>query len=141
MSFGSTFCPPTSQLFAGMNLSVETGRLRAPELGIVAPRLTLEWSLPHIEEMMTARATRHPFYETLETKAADIDGLSHWTRRGFLREAEDAIDDVVKPAYRRFYNAILAVHPDAPEALSLGQFPGGAEASPAAPYVDRPHCG
>jgi len=101
---------------------------RRESIGIIAPRLALEWAIGDIRTRMTAHSTSHPLYEPLRVRAAGLDGLSADTLAAYLMEAEGIVDDVVKPAYGRLYAAIMSALDDAPDAISLSQYPGGDEA-------------
>ena len=101
---------------------------RRAELGLIAPRETLAWALPHIRGLMTAYTRSHPSYATLAEKAEAIEGLSDSDLADYLTETGLLINTVVKPAYRRLYNAVLRLMDDAPEALSFSQYDGGSEA-------------
>ena len=101
---------------------------RRKALGIVAPRPAIEWAIPHIRQMASGYTPRHPFYLTLETKGKEIAELSADALDGYLQDARTAIDEVVKPAYDRLYDAVVALRADAPDALSIAQYPDGEDA-------------
>lgn len=101
---------------------------RREALGIIAPRLVLEWATNGIWTLRTRATRSHPFYETLATKAAAIERLSPSQLQVYLDAAATAIDQVVKPAYQRLYSAVTRQARMAPDAISLNQFPGGGEA-------------
>ena len=111
---------------------------RREDLGIVVPRTPLEWAIGHLREMRTTYTPRHPFYLTLKTKGAGVAGLSADALDAYLEDAATAIDDVVKPAYGRLHDAVVELRRDAPTALSIGQYDGGADAYA---YLLRHHTG
>jgi len=98
---------------------------QAKELGIVAPRLVLEWSIPDIQKMMSTPVEKHLFYTTLATKGALVPDLPPVVFDQYLQFAAEAIESVVKPAYRRLYDAVVRLLPDAPDKISIGQYRGG----------------
>ena len=100
---------------------------RRENLDIIAPRLALQWATNGIWTLRTRATRSHPFYETLATKATQIEALSPSKLQEYLDEAMTAIDQVVKPAYQRLYEAVTRQARIAPNAISLSQFPGGEE--------------
>jgi len=98
------------------------------DLGIIAPRPTLEWAVGDIRSMMVASAAAHPLLRHLTERAASIPGLLDATLDTYATRATTAIEDVVKPAYRRLYDEVIALLAVAPDAISLGQFEGGQDA-------------
>ncbi|MFC2078046.1 DUF885 family protein, partial [Candidatus Bipolaricaulota bacterium] len=97
-------------------------------LGIVPPRWTLEQALPEIERLMSAESLTHPYYATLESKGAAIDGISKTAFDRHLMAALSSIDEIVKPAYERLHREVQELLTEAPEALSIGQYEGGGDA-------------
>jgi len=111
---------------------------RREALGIVVPRAPLDWAIGHLREMSTTYTPRHPFYLTLETKGGGIADLSADALDAHLEGAAAAIDDVVKPAYDRLYDAVIELRRRALATLSIGQYDGGADAYA---YLLRHHTG
>ena len=101
---------------------------RRMDLGIAPPRRTLQAALPALQRSADARAEAHPFYETLATKAAMIEGLSSIDLEGYLLLGRISVELVVKPAYQRLHDALEELADAAPEAISIGQLDGGHEA-------------
>jgi len=98
---------------------------RRSALGILTPRVPLEWAYGDIRNMAQTYVRRHPFYQTLESKGAEIEGLTSEALETYLDQARSVIDTSVKPAYRRLLTAVERWIGEAPEALSLSQFDGG----------------
>lgn len=101
---------------------------RRAELGIIAPRMTLQWAIGDIRGNAYASDRHHPLLVHLEDAVDEIEGVPQEAIDAQLVRATEAITAVVKPAYRRLYDKVNALIARAPDAISLSQFEGGAEA-------------
>lgn len=101
---------------------------RRRRLGIIPPRKTLEWAIPSIRTSMNAHYSMHPLFVALEEKTALISDGSEEQIEELLAAAASAIEEVVKPAYRKLYYEITSLLRDAPLEISLSRYDGGLEA-------------
>lgn len=80
---------------------LENLRLRE-EAGIIPPKFATQWALyGSVRELAGAPARQTPFYTVFESKVNSLSDLSAAEKQSLLQEAEQAINDVVLPAYDR----------------------------------------
>ena len=69
------------------------------EAGVVPPKFAIEWGLYSWRNLANSSATATPFYQALEEKLGDVDGISAGERKELLASAQKAIEESVLPAY------------------------------------------
>ena len=108
--------------FADQTIALLKEGLRAR---IVQPKVTMERVPKQIEKQLVSVPAESPFYQPL-TRLPEAIGEAERAR--LRREAEDAIRDVVVPAFRRFQAFFNGEYlPGCFEEVGAWQFPKGAE--------------
>jgi uncharacterized protein (DUF885 family) len=69
------------------------------EAGVVPPKFAIQWGMYSWRNLVNSSATATPFYQALEEKLGDVDGISAGERKELLASAEKAIEESVLPAY------------------------------------------
>jgi len=69
------------------------------EAGVVPPKFAIQWGMYGWRNLANSNATATPFYQALEEKLGDVDGISAAERKELLASAEKAIEESVLPAY------------------------------------------
>ena len=85
----------------------------------------IDWTLGGLRAMTYGPARSSDYYTTFRDRLQRIEGLEPSTREDLLASAEDAIDQVVLPAYRGLYDAMVALRAKAPAQIGFARVPEG----------------
>jgi len=103
-----------------------TGLESRARLGIIAPQVVLTQAVSGLRSLVNSPTQYHPFYARLADRLPVIPGLTSAEQEDFLAEAENLVDEVVLPAYRRLHDKLVDLQRIAPTSLGYGEQPNGA---------------
>jgi uncharacterized protein (DUF885 family) len=95
--------------------------------GIVEPAITLEWAIGSLRGLIDAGITGSPYYIRFSSGVATIAGLSDNETGALLDRVQEIVENQVVPAYQTLLSTLEAQRPQAPTAIGVSQFEGGAE--------------
>ncbi len=101
-------------------------RLRE-EAGIIPPRFAAQWAVHGVRNMAEETATETPFFVAFEAKVGALDGIPEDDKQALLRAAEEAIRDIVLPAYGSLADYLEHLESIGSTDDGLWQFPRGDE--------------
>ncbi len=99
-------------------------RLRE-DMGVVPPRLIIQWTLYGVNNIANAPARDLPLYTAFEEKLAALSSLDAQMRTRLLAEALDAIEGAVLPAYQDLADFLQRQENLAPTDEGVWQFDQG----------------
>jgi uncharacterized protein (DUF885 family) len=108
---------------AAIDQLIQSMRFRA-ERGILPPRFAIRAVREESAEFVAAPARESPLYSKLE-RSLEAAQVGNAARRGLLARAESAIEQVVRPAYRRLVEALAALEADASDDDGVWKLPDG----------------
>jgi uncharacterized protein (DUF885 family) len=97
------------------------------EKGVIIPSMFISWVLPSIHDVAFAKATATVFYTSFASKSKEIASLSSGDKQHLLRQAEEAINSSVIPAFQELAEYLTALRRVAPSAIGIGSTPDGQE--------------
>ncbi len=95
--------------------------------GIVPPKFVLEATLRDARAFTVATAAENPLVTSLRTKLAAVKNLDDPARAELVAQAVKALDEVVKPAYARYIEAVVQLEARATNDAGLWHTTGGVE--------------
>jgi uncharacterized protein (DUF885 family) len=123
----STYLLLLEQVDTKMEQVLEGLKLRQ-QAGIVPPRFASEWALyGSLNDLATSEASRTPFYNTLQSKLAQVSGLTAEEKQAFLDEAKTVIQEQIQPAYRQVKDYMEQLSKAGSAVDGVLQFPQGQE--------------
>ncbi len=97
------------------------------EAGIVPPRFATQWALyGTVRGLMGAPDRQTPFYTAFQAKVSALSDLGAAEKEALLEAAEQAIDDIVLPAYSRLADYLQHLEAIGSDHDGVWQFPDGA---------------
>ncbi len=93
--------------------------------GIVEPALSMQVALDGVTPLAQGSTGSHPYYSNFVSKVAAIAELSSAERTDLNNRARQAVDDVVKPAYRRLRSKLQSLLNNAPPVIGVSQYVRG----------------
>ena len=98
---------------------------RSEEIGVITPRLILQWSLGDVRRLANAQAKSTPFYTSFSEKINDLDNISSDQKSALLDSAETEIETSVIPAFQALAAYLGDLQGRAPNDGGVWQHPGG----------------
>lgn len=108
------------------NQLIEGLKLRE-EMGIIPPKFSIQWALPGVQSLANAPAIETPYYQALEGKLAELQGITQIEKNELLQRAETAIREYVLPAYQELARHLEYQISIAPVEVGLWQFESGTD--------------
>jgi len=97
------------------------------DLGIIAPRRIIDWTLAFMRGMVNASAGQTSYYTSFEERLSDVNEISATDRQRLLDDAEQAIEQHVLPAYQDLYDYLEGLQASAPTDVGFWQYDRGDE--------------
>ncbi len=98
----------------------------AQDAGVIMPRFLLDFSIGQHSLIADASPDEHPYFTRLEADTRELP-FTAGERDELLADARSIITGQIVPAYRALINKLNTQQASAPEAVGVGQLPGGAD--------------
>lgn len=95
------------------------------EAGVVAPRFIFELELEHVQSIANASPENTPFYGAFWEKTLSVREIGGAEREDLLKEAAQAIEGSVLPAFGKLADVMRELMEEAPTQDGVWQFPNG----------------
>lgn len=99
--------------------------LRQRDLGVIEPRITLEFSAEQIAEITFGSPLNAPYVTAFRDRIASIAELDDPAREALVDRVVDIVTTEVIPAYERLVDTMNDLVPSSSSAIGVSQFPDG----------------